>query len=176
MTASSALDDRLAAIFDARDRENMRPTIDAFLAVLAEHPDDAAVLYEVGGAYDTAGEEQTAVGFYERALALGLGGERLRRCYLQYGSTLRNLGRTAESLAVFEKARQQFVHSPSLVVFETLSLHAAGRADAALARLLELIADPDALPTADGAAEITRYRAAILGNAAYLAELDGSRA
>src|SRR5690349_12801918 len=42
-----ALRARLAEIFAARDRANMQPTIDAFLAVLAEHPDEPEVLYEV---------------------------------------------------------------------------------------------------------------------------------
>jgi hypothetical protein len=57
--------------------------------VLAEHPDDPDVLYEVGGAYDTGGQEAIAAGYYERALAAGLSGEALQRCLLQYGSTLR---------------------------------------------------------------------------------------
>ncbi|MFF5077739.1 tetratricopeptide repeat protein [Actinoplanes sp. NPDC000266] len=36
--------------------------------LLAAHPDHPVLVYEVGGAYDTAGEEQTARGYYERAL------------------------------------------------------------------------------------------------------------
>src|SRR4051794_32708936 len=95
---------RLRALFDARDRDAMAPTIEALLAVLAEHPDDAHVLYEVGGAYDTAGEEETAAGYYERALDAGIDGDALRRCLLQYGSTLRNLGRFDESLAALDRA------------------------------------------------------------------------
>lgn len=144
----------------------MQPTIDAFLDVLAEHPDDADVLYEVGGAYDTAGQEQTALGYYERAMAAGLDGDALRRCLLQYGSTLRNVGRIQDSIAAFEDARRRFPESESLRVFEALTLHAAGRPDAALARLLELVADRLDSP------EILRYGAAIRGNAAYLLDLD----
>ena len=106
-----ALRARLATIFAARDRSDMQPTIDAFLAVLAEHPDEPEVLYEVGGAYDTAGQEETAAGYYERAMAAGLDGDALRRCLLQYGSTLRNLGRLDESLAVLERARAEFPDS-----------------------------------------------------------------
>jgi len=34
----------------------------------------------VGGAYDTAGQEEKAQGFYERARAAGLEGDLLRRC------------------------------------------------------------------------------------------------
>ena len=52
------LQEQLREIFDRRDRANMQPTIDAFRAVLEDHPDDPDVLYEVGGAYDTDGQEE----------------------------------------------------------------------------------------------------------------------
>lgn len=158
--------DRLALIFAARDRENMAPTVAAFLEVLAEHPDDPHVLYEVGGSYDTAGEEQTAAGFYERALAAGLDGDTLRRCLLQYGSTLRNLDRFDESLAVLDRARTEFPDSESVQVWHALSLHAAGRSDAAVAELMDLAADRIRTP------DLLRYEAAVRGNAEYLRSLD----
>ncbi|WP_298254220.1 tetratricopeptide repeat protein [uncultured Arthrobacter sp.] len=50
----------------------MAPTISALLEILQQHPEDPRVLYEVGGAYDTAGEEATAADLYERAMAAGL--------------------------------------------------------------------------------------------------------
>ncbi|TYD00292.1 tetratricopeptide repeat protein [Arthrobacter echini] len=64
----------LDRILAARERDNMAPTIAALLRLHQEHPEDPRVLYEVGGAYDTAGEEATAAGFYERAMAAGLDG------------------------------------------------------------------------------------------------------
>ncbi len=66
------LDAQLDRIVAARDRDDMNPTIAALLPLLERHPDDARVLYEVGGAYDTAGEEATALDLYERAEAAGL--------------------------------------------------------------------------------------------------------
>jgi tetratricopeptide (TPR) repeat protein len=108
MTSNDALRARLDEIFAARDRAHMAPTIAAFREVLAEHPDDPAVLYEVGGAYDTDGQEETALDYYRRAMAAGLEGRWLRQCYLQYGSTLRNLGRVGESLAVFDEGIARF--------------------------------------------------------------------
>jgi tetratricopeptide (TPR) repeat protein len=160
---------RLAELFAARDRDHMQPTIDALLAVLAEHPDDPHVLYEVGGAYDTAGAEETAAGYYERALEAGLEGDTLRRCLLQYGSTLRNLDRFDESLAVLDRALGQFPESESVRVWHALSLHAAGRSDAAVAELMEVAADGIRTP------DLQRYEAAIRGNAAYLREVDAAR-
>lgn len=160
------LEATIAEIFAARDREHMQPTIDAFLALLAEHPDQPEVLYEVGGAYDTAGEEETAAGYYESALAAGLGGDTLRKCLLQYGSTLRLLGRLDESVAVLDRALAGWPESPSVRAFHALGLHAAGRSDGAVGELLALVAD--AVRTAD----VVRYEAALRGNAAYLTGLD----
>ena len=85
---STALEDELARIFAARDRDNMRPTIAALLPLAEQHPENPRVLYELGGAYDTAGDEATAAGLYERAMRMGLAGDVRRRCYLQYGSKI----------------------------------------------------------------------------------------
>lgn len=164
-----ALEAELDGLLAARDREDMGPTIAALLAVLRRHPGNARVLYEVGGAYDTAGREEEAAGYYEKALAAGLAGDVLRRCCLQYGSTLRNLGRTEQSLDVFARARQDFPGSVSLGVFEALTLHAAGRADRALANLLLLLAENADSP------DLQRYVPAIRGNAEYLASLDAAQ-
>ena len=166
MSTDPELHARLDEIFAARDRARMAPTIAAFLDVLAEHPDDPAVLYEVGGAYDTDGQEETALGYYRRAMAAGLEGRRLRQCFLQLGSTLRNLGRLDESLAVFDEGIALFPESESLGLFRALTLHAMGRPSAALGAVLTVIADR--FPTA----EVQRYEAALRGNAAYPASLD----
>ena len=104
----------------------MQPTIDFFEKLLTEHPDNPYVLYEVGGSYDTDGQEEKAIAYYERALPR-LTGETRRKCLLQYGSTLRNLDRFDESLDVFKKACAEFPESDSLRVFKSLTLHAAGR-------------------------------------------------
>ena len=160
---------RLSELFAARDRDDMQPTIAALREVLEQHPDDPHVLYEVGGAYDTAGEEETAAGYYERALDAGLDGDTLRRCLLQYGSTLRNLGRFDESLAALDRALELYPGSESVRVWHALSLHAAGRSDAAVAELMEVAADGIRTP------DLQRYEAAIRGNAEYLRELDAAR-
>lgn len=163
---SPELEAAIAAGFDARDRANMNPTIEYFAALLGANPGNAAVLYELAGSYDTAGQEGTAEKYYLEAFEAGLSGDRRRRALLQYGSTLRNLGRFEESLAVFADARQQYPESDSLRLFEILSLHAAGRPNTALAEALSLIADRV------DSAEVKRYEAAVRGNAEYLASLD----
>lgn len=164
------LDAQLDSIFASRDRDNMRPTIDALLPLYEKHAENPRVLYELGGAYDTAGEEATALGFYERSMQKGLAGDIRRRCYLQYGSTLRNLGRIEESLHVFARARGEFPDSVALGAFESLTFHAAGKTNTALASLLNLLADHV------DAAELQRYKPALRGNADYLASLDAAPA
>jgi tetratricopeptide (TPR) repeat protein len=159
-------DDELDRIFAARDRDNMQPTIDALLPLYASHPKNARVLYEVGGSYDTAGQEETAQGFYERALTAGLEGDLLRRCYVQYGSTLRNVGEYEKSCEVFATARSTFPDSPALGAFEAITLHAAGQLDAAVASLLDLVVEFVLTP------DIDRYKPAISGNAAYIRSLE----
>lgn len=152
--------------FAARDRNDMGPTIAYFEELLTRHPGNAHVLYEVGGSYDTAGREDEAVAYYEQAMAAGLAGDTLRTCLLQYGSTLRNLERHDESVAVLSRACEQFPGYASLRLFLALTLHAAGRSDAAVGELLEVAADH--IDTAD----VQRYEPALRGNAEYLRDLD----
>ncbi|WP_427134499.1 tetratricopeptide repeat protein [Pseudarthrobacter sp. S9] len=166
-TLTPELDAAIREGFRNRDRDNMQPTIDYFHRLLDQHPGNPFVLYEVGGSYDTAGEEERARGYYEQAMDARLDGDALRRCLLQYGSTLRNLGLYDESLAALLRARAEFPESDSVRLFLALSLHAAGRSDAAVAELLELSADRIRTD------EVTRYEAALRRNAAHLAELDG---
>jgi len=163
------LEAELARIFAARDRQNMGPTIAALLPIYERHPRDPRVLYELAGAYDTAGEEATALGYYERAMAEGLDGDALRRCYLQYGSTLRNLDRIEESIEVFARAPVQFPESVALGAFEALTLHAAGRVNTALGSLLILLADHVQ------SEDVDRYKPAMRGNASELIALDAAR-
>jgi tetratricopeptide (TPR) repeat protein len=160
------LDEELDRIFAGRNRNDIQPTIDALLPLYASHPESARVLYEVGGAYDTAGEEGIARGFYEKALAAGLEGDLLRRCYVQYGSTLRNLGEYDKSCELFREARATFPESPALGVFEAITLHAAGQRNEAIASLLDLVVNFVRAP------DIERYTPAILGNAAYIRSLE----
>jgi tetratricopeptide (TPR) repeat protein len=150
--------------YERRDRANMAPTIAYFESLLAEHPDHPVLVYEVAGAYDTAGEEAKARELYERALSLGLEGDVLRRCLCQYGSTLRWLGRYDESLAVLNVAREEFPDSDAVRVFRALTLNDAGRPDEAVAELLTVVT---------GHADVTdlgRWAPGLRGLAGWLAD------
>jgi tetratricopeptide (TPR) repeat protein len=122
-----------------RDRANMGPTIAYFESLLAEQPDHPVLVYEVAGAYDTAGQEEKARGLYERAMDLGLAGDALRCCLCQYGSTLRWLGDYSKSLAALDRAKSEWPESEAVRVFRALTLNEAGRGDEAVAELMTVI-------------------------------------
>jgi tetratricopeptide (TPR) repeat protein len=159
------LNEELDRIFLGRNREDMQPTIDALLPLHACHPENARVLYEVGGAYDTAGQEELARNYYEKALAAGLEGDALRRCYVQYGSTLRILGEYEKSCEISSDARAAFPESPVLGVFEAITLQAAGRPNEFIAALLDVVVNLARSP------DVERYKPAISGNGAYIRSL-----
>jgi len=150
--------------YERRDRANMAPTIAYFESLLAEHPDHPVLVYEVAGAYDTAGEEAKARQLYERALGLGLEGDVLRRCLCQYGSTLRWLGEYDKSLAVLDRARAEFPGSDAVRVFRALTLNDAGRGDEATGELLTVItAHPEVT-------DLGRWADGLRGLAGWLAD------
>ena len=119
----------------------MEPTVRALLAILEEHPEEASALYAGLAAHTTppARKKQPSA-ITSMHSGNGLHGDILRKCYLQYGSTLRNVDRIQHSLAVFARARNKLPYSESLAIFEALTLHAAGRPSAALGHMLVLVA------------------------------------
>jgi tetratricopeptide (TPR) repeat protein len=133
------LEEAIRRGYAQRDRADMGPTIAYFESLLAEHPGHPVLVYEVAGAYDTAGQEEKARELYERAMDLGLAGDALRRCLCQYGSTLRWLGQYDKSLAALDRARKQWPHSDAVGVFRALTLNDAGRSDEAVAELMTVI-------------------------------------
>ena len=136
---SAELERAIALGYERRDRNDMAPTIAYFENLLAENPGNPVLIYEVAGAYDTAGEELTAKSLYEEALAAGLSGGRLRMCLCQYGSTLRWLGELDRSLEVLEDARLRFPDSDAVRIFLALTLNELGRSDQAVGVLLGTI-------------------------------------
>lgn len=109
--------------------------------------------------YDSMGFEAEAGAEYERVLELGLDDARHAQLAVQYGSTLRNLGRLDEAIAVLRAAptHETTGSAPRLVL--ALALHSAGRKDEALRIAIE--AQIEALP---------RYQRSMRNYAAALTE------
>ncbi len=106
--------------------------------------DDGRAAFELAGMYDSWGFEAEAGAEYERALELGLDEARHAQLAVQYGSTLRNLGRLDEAISVLRAApiHESTGSAPRVVL--ALALHSAGRKDEALRVAIE--AQIDALP------------------------------
>jgi tetratricopeptide (TPR) repeat protein len=85
--------------------------------------------------YDREGFEAEAIPHYEQAIAAGLSGEQLEKALLGLGSSLRNVDRLDESVAVLEDACRRFPDHQALPVFLAFSLWSAGRKGEALALL-----------------------------------------
>jgi tetratricopeptide (TPR) repeat protein len=117
--------------------------------------DEAEREYELGGEHDSAGRADEAVPHYERALALGLRAELVPGALLQLGSTLRNLDRNDEAIAVFDDAVARFPDHVALRLFRAFALATAGRDREALVDVLDLAR------TRIDAPEVDRYRGSL---------------
>jgi tetratricopeptide (TPR) repeat protein len=90
--------------FDDHDPEDFLSRVEALTGELP--PGDAVAEYELASAHDALDNETEAADHYRRAFAAGLAGSRRRQAVIQYASTLRNLGRADESVALLTAERE----------------------------------------------------------------------
>jgi hypothetical protein len=140
---SAQWEERLAdlwAALDELDEDEFLARIDALAAERGD--DDAVALFERGAARDSTGHSDLAVPLYRRALELGLEGVRRRRAVIQMASSLRNLGRAEESVALLsaERDRASDALDDAVAVFLALALADVGREREALALALGALA------------------------------------
>ena len=89
----------------------------------------------VASAFDFAGREAEAEPLYRSAIEAGLDAERHPQAVLQLASTLRNLGRASEAVALLDKAELPG-HEDARAAFLALALVDAGRAAEGAGRAL----------------------------------------
>lgn len=148
--------------FDAADRE---VAVGRMRALVAERgPDDADARFEMGGAYDSTGFEAEAAVEYVAARELGLSGSRLAQLNIQEASTLRNLGRTEEAIALLTASDDDPSVGDARAVFLALALRDAGRPDEALRAVIEALVP-----------HLPRYQRSALAYARALTEPDANR-
>jgi hypothetical protein len=115
--------------------------IDALAAERDEN--DPIALFERAGARDSAGLEVDAEALYRRALAGGLDDERATRAVIQLASTIRNLGKVQESLALlraeYERRPRGELHDAA-AAFYALALVSDGQPALAASVALEALA------------------------------------
>ena len=137
---------RVAELWGGLDEHEPGAFVAAMEALAAERPPgDAPAAFELACAHDSTGTPEQAAPLYRQALAEGLVGERRRRAVIQLASTLRNLGRPGESVALLTAEREAGSDGldDAVAAFLALALvdvgrerEAAGLALAALARHL----------------------------------------
>lgn len=91
------------AALDALPEPEFLASIDALAAELP--PDSAIAAFERAAAQDSTGHSDLAVPLYRQALGTGLTGLRRRRAAIQLSSSLRNIGRSQESVALLSAER-----------------------------------------------------------------------
>ena len=152
--------DRLDALWARFDVMAPQAFLAAMETLAAELPGGhPRALYERASAHDSIGNEAEAAPLYVDALAAGLGEGLQRQATIQYASTLRNLGRADQGLALLtaERHRGSDELDDALVAFEALMLSDLGRDREALATALAALA-----------AHLPRYRRSASNYAAAL--------
>ncbi|MBB3158418.1 tetratricopeptide (TPR) repeat protein [Microbacterium proteolyticum] len=124
--------------------------------------DDAVALFERAGARDSAGREREAEQLYRRALEIGLDDERRTRATIQLASTIRNLGNTAEALALLRAEYEREPHGDlhdAAAAFYALALVSSGEPERAASIALQALAP-----------HLPRYTRSVTGYAREIAE------
>ncbi|GAC1518510.1 MAG: tetratricopeptide repeat protein [Chloroflexota bacterium] len=92
---------RVAATWASIDQRSEADFLAAIETLASELPPDSGVgHFERAASLDSTGHPDLAVPLYREALARGLTGERRRRAVIQLASSLRNLDRPEESVAL----------------------------------------------------------------------------
>lgn len=128
----------------------MTTELDRALERAAAAPFDAAARMAAACALDREGREAEAIAHYDAAWALGVPPAARRQFLVGYGSTLRNVGRLEESVAILGDAVAADPDYAPFKVFLGLALHSSGQHDAAAAALLEAVLDLHAGARLDG--------------------------
>jgi tetratricopeptide (TPR) repeat protein len=105
--------------------------------------DGATAAAEIAAAYacDRRGDERAAIRHYDRAWSLGVPDDERRHFLVGYGSTLRNVGRAEEAVAILGEAALADPDYAPLRAFLALALLSAGHPRAAVATLLGVALD-----------------------------------
>jgi tetratricopeptide (TPR) repeat protein len=123
------------------DRKQLAQVSVRVTALAHENPGNAWLCAEIGGIFDSAGFEVEACNWYEQALALGEDHfPQEQRCdfYIWYGSTLRNVGRLADSEYVLREALRRWPRSSALQFFLALTLKSQSRGNESISMLTAL--------------------------------------
>ncbi len=147
----------LIARGEVLERADEAAAIVYFAELARRFPENASVMFAYAGAFDYAGQEANAVAPYRQARTLGLTEDELKRWYVQFGSTLRNVGEYAEAIAVLTDGHTRFPDDVAIACFLALAHHSAGESALALRTALEAVL----AESAAGRIDLRRYNRAL---------------
>ncbi|MFB6609276.1 tetratricopeptide repeat protein [Agromyces sp. NPDC056379] len=153
---------RVDAVWASADELGDAEVIARIDALAAERPaGDPLALFERAGARDSAGLEAEAEPLYRQAITGGLTSSERVQAHVQLASTIRNLGRPLESIALLDEIEPESGElRDAVVAFRALALVDAGSPARAASEALAALAP-----------HLQRYRVSL---AAYAAELAAS--
>lgn len=109
--------------------------------LVAERPFDVLAQIEAAYGHDRNNLEREAIRHYDEAYRLGVPEPLRRRFLVGYGSTLRNVGRLDDAIAILAQAIADDPGYPPFDAFLSLALLSAGHPKAALAAMLGVVLD-----------------------------------
>ncbi|NJC21190.1 tetratricopeptide (TPR) repeat protein [Arthrobacter pigmenti] len=132
-------EDQIAGFWASFNGDNADAMVALMRELASQCPyQDGRADYELGGVFDSVGREHDALEYYERALVKGLDAERTAQMRIQHASTLRNVGRPDDAVAMLSDGEER---DDATAVFLALALHSADRKDEALSVALTALAD-----------------------------------
>jgi hypothetical protein len=136
---------RVAALWDISGELGDNILLERMDGLVAERPaTDARAAYEAGSVRDSIGLEAEAAQHYQRALDLGaadgLDAALRTQLRIQFASTLRNLGRYEEGLALLDAIADDDELADAVAAFRALILSSMGELPAALSLALATLA------------------------------------
>jgi tetratricopeptide (TPR) repeat protein len=156
----------LADIRALRDAGKHDEHLAAARALAAAEPASVEAQLEAAIAHDRADREREAIGYYDAAYRLGVPASERRTFYVGFGSTLRNVGRADESVAVLAEAVALEPDYAPFHAFLALALFTSGHPREALAAMLGValeVARPGAFDRYERA--LGEYHRELLGDA-----------
>jgi tetratricopeptide (TPR) repeat protein len=128
----------------------MDTDLETLLERAARRPDDVEARMAAAYALDREGREEEAIAHYDAAWRLGVPEHRRRRFLVGYGSTLWNVGRLEQAVALLGEAATDDPSYPAYKAFLSLALFSAGERAAALATMLDALLDVAGGASLDG--------------------------
>ena len=119
-----------------REAGNHAEHLAAAKTYVTAHPGDVLGQIEAAYGHDRNGFEREAIAYYDEAYRLGVPAELRRRFIVGYGSTLRNVGRIDDAIAILSRAIADDPAYPAFAAFLALALGSAGHPKTALATML----------------------------------------